>query len=246
MIPANYNDPSYDYIKYWNGREYENQAEELALKKLLSTNGKDILDVGGGFGRLSLVYSKYFSNITIADSSSKILGQAVAFTKEHNITIKTIESNVYDLSKNTRDIYDCVLMVRVCHHLDNLEKAFREINSVLDKDGTFIVEYANKLNFKSVFKNLLKLNFGYFNIKPVSVAVASDVNFSNFHPKYVEKALVDAGFKVVEKLSVSNLRFPLLKKYLPVSVMVRVENALQKPLSYLNFGPSIFLKCVKK
>ena len=30
-----YNDPSHNYLHYWDGREYEHQAEAIAIRKLL-------------------------------------------------------------------------------------------------------------------------------------------------------------------------------------------------------------------
>ncbi len=49
-----YDDPSYNYQDYWQGREYEHAAEELAIKRLLrGKKFKHAVDVGGGYGRLS-------------------------------------------------------------------------------------------------------------------------------------------------------------------------------------------------
>jgi len=53
------------------------------------------------------------------------------------------------------------------------------------------------------------------------------------------------GFVLEKKLSVSNFRNPLLKKIVPETVLLRLEDVLQKPLSYINFGPSVFVKAVK-
>ena len=36
MNIADYNDKNYDYTKYWEGRDYENASEFIALEKLLS------------------------------------------------------------------------------------------------------------------------------------------------------------------------------------------------------------------
>ena len=48
-----YNDPSHNYVKYWEGRDYENQAEEMAIKRLLEGKRfRHAVDIGGGFGRL--------------------------------------------------------------------------------------------------------------------------------------------------------------------------------------------------
>ncbi|MBU1104406.1 class I SAM-dependent methyltransferase [Candidatus Parcubacteria bacterium] len=246
MKPADYNDPNYDYTKYWSGREYEDLAEKRALKKLLPLKGTSILDVGGGFGRLAPLYSKTFSKITLTDSSTKILAQAVKFTKTKGMSIKTVKSDVYNLAENLNGSkFDCVIMIRVVHHLDNLADAFKQVATVLENDGVFILEYANKLNFKAVVRNIAKFNLKHFDLSPVSIATKSKVNFCNFHPQFVEEALGNAGFRIEKKLSVSNLRSPLLKKYFADKTLAEVESRLQEPLSCINFGPSVFLKCVK-
>jgi ubiquinone/menaquinone biosynthesis C-methylase UbiE len=243
MAQSDYNDPTYDYTKYWATREYENLAEQTALRKLLPKQGVSILDVGGGFGRLSLTYHKVFQNITLFDLSSRILEQGITYTKSQGFSIKTIEGSVYDLSKLTKEKYDCVLMIRVAHHLSDLGNAFRSIHSVLKPNGIFILEFANKINFKSVLRNFRKDKF--FGLEPTSIATKS-VNFYNFHPLYVENALYKAGFVIDKKLSVSNFRSLLLKKTLPLSALVNLESLAQTPLASLNFGPSIFLRCSKK
>ncbi len=53
-------DPGYDYRSYWPGREYEHAAEELAVGRLLGRRRfARGVDVGGGYGRLSMVLTRY-------------------------------------------------------------------------------------------------------------------------------------------------------------------------------------------
>ena len=55
-----YNDPSHNYLHYWDNRDYEHAAEEMAIKRLLK--GKrfhNAVDVGGGYGRLAVLLEKY-------------------------------------------------------------------------------------------------------------------------------------------------------------------------------------------
>lgn len=243
-MKPDYNDPNYDYLKYWDEREYENKAEEIALKKLLPKNGKNILDIGGGFGRLMPVYAKNFREITIFDLSSKMLQKALERAHFLNIKLNTQEGDVYSLSKYNLGHFDCVIMIRVSHHLDDLPKAFEEISKILVSNGIFILEFANKMHFKSFICNLVRLNFSYFDKSPIS-KTAKETTFLNFHPKYVKKTLEKCGFGIEQILSVSNLRFKPIKKLLPLCVAIKIEDILQKPFSYFYFGPSIFVKCVK-
>jgi ubiquinone/menaquinone biosynthesis C-methylase UbiE len=247
MVLADYNDEKYDYTKYWKGREYENESEYIALRKLLLTQsfGNRVIDVGGGFGRLLPVLKDYFSDITVFDFSLKLLKTAEKNSQDLGIEIKTIKGDVNELSQLTDTKYNCITMIRVSHHLDDLEKVFGEVHRILTDDGVFILEVANKMHFKSVVFNLLKGNFRYFDKKSISVAT-KNVTFLNHHPKKVEKLLVRAGFKIEKKLSVSNFRHPLVKKIIPLKALLVLERLVQKPGAWIYFGPSIFYKLVKK
>lgn len=244
MQKPDYNDKTYDYTKYWQGRDYENASELTALAKMLPKKGKRVLDAGGGFGRLIPVYKKRFEEIVIFDQSTKILSQAEARAKALGIAITTQEGDLYKLSQYGLGKFDCVVMVRVAHHLDNLEKVLREIGQLLLPGGVFILEFANKLHVKSAIKNVAKLNFSYFKTEPISRA-SKDITFLNFHPDFVEKALKNSGFKIKQKLSVSNFRNDALKKTVSKESLLILENLLQKPFGFVNFGPSIFVKSIK-
>ncbi|HQG79087.1 MAG TPA: hypothetical protein PK564_01990, partial [bacterium] len=68
MAIADYNDETYDYLKYWEGREYENDSEFMALKKLLPksfSEDKKVVDVGGGFGRFLPILKEKYGDITV-------------------------------------------------------------------------------------------------------------------------------------------------------------------------------------
>ena len=244
MQRPDYNDKAYDYTKYWQGRDYENASELTALAKMLPKKGKRLLDAGGGFGRLIPAYRGRFEEMVIFDQSHKLLTRAQAYAKSLGIDIKTREGDLFKLSHCGLGKFDCVVMVRVAHHLDDLGKVLQEISELLLPGGVFILEFANKLHVKSAVKNVAKLNFSYFKTDPISRA-SKDVTFLNFHPEFVEKALKNGGLKVKEKLSVSNFRNDAVKRTLPKESLLILENLLQKPFGFVNFGPSIFVKAVK-
>jgi hypothetical protein len=65
-------------------------------------------------------------------------------------------------------------------------------------------------------------------------------SFVNHDPKVIKQLLSSNGFEVVETLSVSNFRFTILKKLFPTSFLFFVEKIVQKPLSRVFIGPSIY------
>lgn len=248
MVLADYNDKNYDYTKYWQGREYENKSEFIALRKFFSedqSNMESVIDVGGGFGRLLPVLSDHFSDITVFDYSSKLLDIAQENARMIGFEIKTIKGDVNNISNLVDKKFSYVTMIRVSHHLEDLQKVFSEVNKILSDDGVFILEVANKIHFKSLISNLLKGNFKYFNKDSISVAT-KNVTFLNHHPRRVEELLDRCGFQVERKLSVSNFRLPLFKKVIPLRMLIFLEKITQNLGAPIYFGPSIFYKIIKK
>lgn len=242
MVLADYNDQNYDYTKYWVGREYENESEFMALRRLLPKNkleNSSVIDIGGGFGRLIPVFKDRFGDITIFDFSQKLLEVAEQTSEQMGLKIKTLKGDINDISEIINQKYDAVTMIRVSHHLDNIEEVLKNIKEILKDDGIFILEIANKIHFKSSLSNLLKGNLNYFNKESVSVATKS-VTFLNHHPKKIENILDTLGFKVERKLSVSNFRHPVFKKFIPLKILLFKENLMQKIGAPFYFGPSIF------
>ncbi|HSX53352.1 MAG TPA: class I SAM-dependent methyltransferase [Patescibacteria group bacterium] len=238
-----YNDPSHNYLHYWDGRDYENAAEQIAIKRLLK--GKHFghaVDVGGGYGRLCLLLENYADKVTLAEPSQQQLDIAKDFLKDHpEIDRKLTQAD--DLSFNDGSV-DLLTMIRVMHHLPDPSTEFREIYRVLAQDGTFILEVANYAHARNRLKHILKAK--KMPIDPVDIRSEqnkkeSDIAFVNHNPKTVIKQLAHAGFKVKRTLSVSNLRSPALKKIIPMGGMLAVERVLQPTLSKTYFGPSVFL-----
>lgn len=237
-----YDSGDYNYLHYWNGRDYEHRAEVIALKKLL--NGKKFawaVDIGGGYGRLCEYLRKYAAHVTLAEPSRKQLDIAENYLKKQP-DIERVQMQADKLAFDTNSI-DLVTMIRVMHHLPDPSKEFDEIARVLKKDGYLILEVANYAHIRNRLKYALKRE--KLPSKPVDIRSPEnqrddEVAFVNHNPKKVIKQLAHAGLTVERRLSVSNLRSPFLKKVLPISVMVTIERLLQPLLSKMYFGPSIF------
>jgi ubiquinone/menaquinone biosynthesis C-methylase UbiE len=231
-----YNDPTHNYLRYWDGRDYEQAAEEIAIRRLLKDmKFKSAVDIGGGYGRLSVVLRDYADKVTLAEPSQQQLDISKDFLKGK----PKVEAKLAQAEKLPFDdaSVDLAMIVRVIHHLPNPVPAFEEIYRVLKKDGYFLIEFANYSNFKNRIKHAVK--FQKMPIDPVDIRTQdSDIPFVNHNPKTVKKQLAQTGFKVEQVLSVSNFRSPTLKKILPKSVLVKLEKSLQKPLAKTYFGPS--------
>ena len=244
---------TYDYPSYWISREYEHKSEELAIKTLLEKIPKinAVLELGAGYGRLTPAYAFRAKRIILTDPSAKLLSIARK-TFENDKRIKYLQLSLEKLpSKFRKEGIDLVVMIRVIHHIEDIPKAFKIINKCLKPNGYFILEYANKSHLKATFEQFLKGNTTFLlDIFPKEVGVKKRkkkcLPFKNYHPGAMAHELDMSGFDILEKLSVSNIRSSFLKKIFSVDVCLSLEKTLQKPLSYLNIGPSIFLLCRKR
>lgn len=242
-----YNDPKHNYLKYWDGREYENAAEELAINRLLKNKHfNTAIDIGGGYGRLSVLLEEFASKVTLVEPSEQQLDIADNFLKDHPRIDKQLMQA--DDLKFAGGSVDLAIMIRVMHHLPDPSAEFNEIHRVLSDEGLFILEVANYSHFRNRIKYFMRgklLPKEPVDIRSDKNKTEDEIQFVNHNPKTVTKQLAHAGFKVIKTLSVSNLRSPLLKKIMPRSGMLVAENILQPTLSKMYFGPSVFFLAKK-
>lgn len=237
-----YNDPEHNYLEYWHGRDYEHQSEVRAIKRLLKgKHFKQVVDVGGGYGRLDPLLEEYADKVTLAEPSQQQLNIARTFLTEHP-EIKRTLMQADDL-KFADNSVDLVTIIRVMHHLPDPKAELAEIARILTPDGYAIVEMANYTHARNRIKHYLRSQ--KFPDEPVDIRspehrTKSEIPFVNHNPKTFIKQLNKAGLKVERVLSVSNLRSRTLKKVVPHKLLLAAESALQPTLASSFFGPSIF------
>lgn len=247
MAPIFYNDPSFNYQKYWQKRLYEDEAERIVLKRIfqLIGSGEALADVGGGFGRLVPEYGSYFKKCVLIDPSQKLLVLAKKLCPKYkNLTVT--EGRIENLPLDNRT-FDVVLLVRILHHLSRPKKAIQEIQRILRPGGYLILEFANELHAKNCLRALLRLDFNFFTKHtPEDIGHREGTPpFFNYHPNQIKTLLLSEGFEISKTFSVSNFRHPLVKKIVPGGLLLFLEKFLQEPLASVNFGPSIFVLAQK-
>lgn len=236
-------DRGYDYTRYWDHRDYEHAAEEAAMRRLL--DGRrfgSAADVGGGFGRLSLLLREYADHVTLAEPSSTQLEAAERLLAGTDIVQRQMQAD--DLQFDDASL-DLLTMVRVMHHIPEPSAEFAEIARVLKPGATAIIEVANYghfLNRRRLAKQGKELPVEPVSIRTVAADAPDAIPFVNHNVATVVSQLATSGLHLERKLSVSNLRNERLKKMLPTGLMLAIEKAMQERLAERDFGPSIFLE----
>lgn len=237
-----YNDPMHNYLHYWDGRDYEHESEVLAIERLLKNHHfHHAVDIGGGYGRLSIVLDRYADIVTLAEPSQQQLDIAEEYLTDYpSIDRRLVQAAAMPFKDGSVDL---VAMIRVMHHLPDPSPEFKEINRVMSQDGRLILEVANYAHGRNRFKHLIKgkkLPSEPVDIRSAENRRKDEIPFVNHNPKTVIKQLAHAGLKVEKVLSVSNLRSPGLKKLVPQFMMLSIEKLLQPTLAKTYFGPSVF------
>jgi ubiquinone/menaquinone biosynthesis C-methylase UbiE len=228
-----------DYqTSFWEkgGRAYEDAAEAIALKHLLPKSGKRMLEIGAGAGRNTPRYAG-FEKIVLLDYSRTQLEQAQA-------RLGTSDKYVYVAADAYRlpfvdGLFDGATMIRTLHHMADAPKALAQVARVLQSEAIFILEFANKQNFKAILRWLLRRqSWSPFSREPVEFAA---LNF-DFHPRTVFDWLTEAGFSIEAKRTVSHYRIGLLKRLIPSRWLAALDGLAQPTGEWWQFTPSVFVR----
>jgi SAM-dependent methyltransferase len=234
-----YDDPDFDYTHFWEGREYEHDAEKLAISRLLEgKHFKHAVDIGGGYGRLSMILKQYADQVTLAEPSKQQLELAARFLRDHpEVHKRKLAADQLDFEDASIDL---AIIIRVLHHVPDPAATFEELARILHKDGYAVVEIANYLHVRNRVRHFIRRQPLPSGPVDISTELSDGTPFVNHNPRTVRRQLAHAGLKVERILSVSNLRSGRLKRLMPKRAMLAIEGILQPTLAKGMFGPSIF------
>jgi len=229
-----------DYqASFWEAgdRAYEDRVEAIALRRLLHATGELLLEVGAGAGRNTPRYMG-FRRVVLLDYSRSQLEQAQRRLGRGSRYIY-VAADAYRLPF-VAGLFDATTMIRTLHHMVEPERALQQVRSVLQAGGTFILEYANKQNLKAVFRYILRRQ-RWSPFTPEAIEFAA-LNF-DFHPKSVRRWLAESGFRLDRQLTVSHFRLGLLKRTLPLGLLVGLDALIQWTGDWWQLTPSVFARC---
>ena len=234
---CNYEDSNYQ-SEFWDKgtRQYEDQVEEIALKRLLPSSGNLLLEIGAGAGRNTPRYKNY-EHIVLLDYSLSQLRLAQEHLGE-NASCTYVAGNVYRLPFAPA-IFDTTTMIRTLHHMADAPLALQQVMDVQKPGSIFILEYANKKNLKSIFRYLLRRqDWSPFSKEPVEFV---ELNF-DFHPQAIRDWLTRCGFEIQRQLTVSHFRIRVLKQIIPTNMLVSLDSAAQLTGNLWQLSPSVFVR----
>jgi len=228
-----------DYkTRFWQNadRAYEDAVERVAIRRLLPAHGQRLIEFGAGFGRLADLYAGY-REVILLDYSRSLLTQAQQ-TWGHDPRLRFVAADIYHLPF-AQGVFDAATMIRVIHHISDVPRALAQIRQTLTPGGTFVFEFANKRNLKSMARYALgRQPWNPYAPEPVEFV---KLNF-DFHPRWMTAQLQQAGFTLHEQLAASYLRADVFKRALPLKTMVGLDAALQRTASLGLLSPSVFTR----
>lgn len=224
--------------RFWEQgeRQYEDQVEAVAIRRLLPTSGKLLLEVGAGAGRNTPRYHGY-ERIVVMDYSTTQLEQAQQRLGTDPRYIY-VAADVYKLPF-VDGLFDGVTMIRVIHHLAEAPRALGQLRQVMQPKGVFLLEFANKRNLKAILRYWAgRQTWNPFTPEQVEYI---PLNF-DFHPHTMRGWLKQAGFGIERQLSVSHFRMGWLKRNIPLGLLVGADAALQPTGALWQYTPSLFYR----
>jgi ubiquinone/menaquinone biosynthesis C-methylase UbiE len=234
---CNYEGSDYQTSFWEQGkRAYEDQAEAIALERLLPKGGELLLELGAGAGRNTLRYTG-FKQVVLLDYSLTQLQQSLQRLGRNQRYIYVAA----DINKLpfVDGLFDAATMIRTLHHMTEPQAALEQVHRTLQPGAIFILEYANKQNLKAILRYLFRRQaWSPFTSQSVEI---EKLNY-DFHPVAVRGWLKETGFTLQQQLAVSNFRLGILKRNLPLNLLTRLEAWLQPTGNWMQLSPSIFTR----
>lgn len=227
-----------DYrTRFWEGqgRNYEDQVERIALRRLMPPTGETLIDIGAGFGRLADEYAGY-QRVVLFDYSRSLLREAQVRLGDDPRFI-FVAGDWYRMPF-VAGLFDTLVQVRTIHHAADVPVLFSQLARISSPTGTYVLEFASKHNLKAILRYWSgRQRWSPFQLQPVEFV---ELNF-DFHPRWIQNQLSAAGFQPGRILTVSHFRQPMLKRLVPTGLLVGLDRLAQTTGGWWQLTPSVFL-----
>lgn len=147
---------------------------------------KNILDIGCGLGRMSLLASKYAKNVVGIDHTKNAIDVAnVLKSATYCKNVQFICTSLEDYKPEIQ--FDVVIISGTLEHIVNCEEMVSKIRTFIKKGGMLISDSPSEFNFRGVLHASLWKLFNF----PMTL---SDVNIIT--PKYMQYLAKTNGMKI--------------------------------------------------
>lgn len=227
-----------DYrARFWDnqGRDYEDQVERAALRRLMPPRGRTLIDIGAGFGRLADEYRGY-DRVVLFDYSRSLLREAQQHLGD-DPRYRYVAGNWYAMPF-VAGLFDTLVQVRTLHHAADAPALFNELARIGHNQTAYVLEFASKHNLKAMLRyGLGRQTWSPYEREPVEFVA---LNF-DFHPAWIREQLAESGFAPGETLTASHFRFAPIKRVVPTSWLVALDRAIQGTGAWWQLTPSVFV-----
>jgi SAM-dependent methyltransferase len=204
---ADYDSNGYDYQTYWDNRAYEQRAEDRALRRLVPRLGRSrwFVDFGGGFGRNAVHYRPFAERYVIVDYSATNLSNASRVLADD---VRAGRAFLVRADLNALPFvdaaFDAAMVVRVLHHLPDLDGAVAEMGRSVG--GRWLIDVPIKHHLLGVARGALRRELRTVRGPEPVRTTAGDEPFWNFRLAEVRRLLSRNGWRTRVAASVNNLR----------------------------------------
>jgi SAM-dependent methyltransferase len=197
-----------------------------------------LLELGAGAGRTTPRYQG-FERVVLLDYSLTQLQQAQERLGRAD-RYCYVAADIYRLPF-VPALFDAATMIRALHHMVDAPLAIEQVRRVLQSQAVFVLEFASKRHLKSILRYALRRqSWSPFTLEPVEFV---PLNF-DFHPAAVRSWLEENDFEIQRQLTVSHFRIGLLKRLVPLRVLVGLDSAAQLTGDLWQLTPSVFVRSV--
>ncbi len=227
-----------DYrTRFWEGqgRDYEDQAERVALRRLMPARGGTLIEIGAGFGRLADEYRGY-DKVVLFDYSRSLLREAQQMFGDDPRFVY-VAGNWYQMPF-VQGLFDTLVQIRTLHHAADAPALFQELHRITRPHGHYVLEFASKHNLVAMARYATKRqSWSPFALEPVEFV---ELNY-DFHPRWIREQLAIAGFTSGRMLTVSHFRLQPVKRVVPTKLLVAADSFAQLTGDWWQLSPSVFV-----
>ena len=130
---------------HWSGdvgnlNEAEAAALRITVERAGICDGMKVLDLGCGWGSLSLWVAEHFPNAAVTSVSNSRSQRDFIIGEAEKRGIRNIDVQVCDMNDfEASDTYDRIVSIEMFEHMRNYDELFRRINSWLVPEGRFFM-----------------------------------------------------------------------------------------------------------